>query len=474
MKVQSLVSNGEDLMSVEVELKLAPGLPTITFLGLPDQHMKESALRIKSAIRNQGFQFPKAQQIIVNLRPSYMKKNSRGIELAVAAAYLWESEQVPAPIPDQNFYVYGELNLSGDVYLPAGLSTSFPNDEAVILTGASSNTEKFNFKRLQISNLQDLASPQEIPPGEKIYDWIPPEIEFDGLFSKSQAEFLEIVCIGEHSALIAGPSGSGKTTMAKLIPNLIREPWQKHAMQIKKNYPQGTWRPIIKPHHSTPLISMVGGGGGLQMGEIVRAHGGVLLLDELLEFHPQVHEALREPFEEGCLRIVRGGRVKEFLAESLIIGTTNLCPCGDFIPGRKILNCRFGKTKCHSYSKRMSGPVVDRFQMIYFSSQGDDRKISADKIKNKIQAAQKFALQTRGMDQSNGQLTLAKVKTFLNSAPWIEKSLPKGLSERRKLAQLRVARTIADLESSISIEPHHLNKAQLFTIGPFEKIRQWE
>jgi magnesium chelatase family protein len=477
MKVQSLVSNGDDLTPVEVELKLAPGLPTITFLGLPDQHLKESALRIKSAIRNQGFEFPKAQQIIVNLRPSYLKKNSRGIELAVAAAFLWESEQIVRPVADvvgSEIFVYGELSLNGDVYVPEGLSTSFSDWDATVLTGVGLKSEKFNFSRLEIGKLSELNAPRGVPVENGCYQWLRPTIEFDGLLSKSQAEFLKIICTGEHSALLAGPSGSGKTTLAKLIPSLVAPPWPKHALQIKKNFPHANWRPFIKPHHTTPPISMVGGGSGLQMGEIVRAHGGVLLLDEMLEFHPQVHEALREPFEEGCLRIVRGGRVKEFKAESLIIGTTNLCPCGDFVPGRRILNCRYGKTKCHSYSHRLSGPVADRFQIIYFSSQSDDRLIKVQTLLEQISAARKFAEQTRGLGKPNGQLGYAELKSFLNQEPWFEKSLPRGLSERRKLSQLRVARTIADLESSLAIEAHHLNKAQEFAVWPFEKIRQWE
>ena len=156
MLVQSFIRDGQKLQPVEVELTMWPGLPGIHFLGLPDQHLKESALRIKSAIKHQGFKFPSSQQILVNLRPSYLKKNSRGLELAVAAAYLWETEQVAKPIMDSKSFIYGELSLLGEVMAPADLKTDWHNDESVVWSGAM---EGLNFKSFQIKKLQDLKNP---------------------------------------------------------------------------------------------------------------------------------------------------------------------------------------------------------------------------------------------------------------------------------------------------------------------------
>src|SRR6185312_6028947 len=161
MKIYSLIQDKNELVAVEVELTLLPGLPGIQFLGLPDQHLKESAFRIKSAIKQSGFQFPTSQQILVNLRPNHKRKTSKGLELAIAAAYLWETEQAPRPVGSSDFYVYGELTLGGEVIEPEDLRENLLKEHAVVLTGKIGSEKPAPFRRRLIQKLSELATPEE-------------------------------------------------------------------------------------------------------------------------------------------------------------------------------------------------------------------------------------------------------------------------------------------------------------------------
>ena len=369
IKVQSLIQDKATLVPVDVELTLWPGLPGIQFLGLPDQHLKESALRIKSAIKAAGFQFPVAQQILVNLRPSHLKKTSRGLELAVAAAYLWESEQLKAPLPSSDHFLYGELTLSGDVLEPEDLAKSFQDPHRVILTGSAKSESPARFRRQVARNLKDLLKPEEVSASTGLDRPERPTLALQRTYSAEQARLIEVLAVGEHSALMAGPAGSGKSTVAQCLPSFLRAPSEKQFYELKKIHAEFgqelKWRPVVKPHHSTPVIAMIGGGSVPFAGEISRAHGGVLILDELLEYPSQVQESLREPFEEGQMRVFRNGKLKIYPAQAQILATTNLCPCGTWTPSKPMeMACVYNRTRCRSYGQRLSGPLVDRFEIL--------------------------------------------------------------------------------------------------------------
>ncbi len=481
MKVQSFISEKGQLTPIEVELTLWPGLPGIQFLGLPDQHLKESALRIKSAIRHQGFEFPKARQILVNLRPSYLKKNSRGIELAVAAAFLWETKQLPRPVLDQNFFVYGELNLSGEVFEPEDLLAQTSLKGKVVLTGQGSHQGK-SFRRQMVSSLKAIRNPQELLVEEAGLQMERPLLPKNFLLSREQADILETVAVGFHSILLAGPAGSGKSTMAKALHSLLPAPepqdWDEILETQQKFGAPTAWRPLIKPHHTTPKISMIGGGSVPMAGEISRAHGGILLLDEFLEFPSSVQEALREPFEERVIRVARGGKVQVFPAGGLIVGTTNLCPCGDKVPGATPLrSCRFSRIRCHSYSQRLSGPLLDRFQLLVFLGRLEKPTIPWQGVQERIDQAVAFR-KAREQGVSGGiQRSLAEQAFEIEAS--LELFLRKLVvgqqgSERRRIATLCVARSIADLRGSASISLQDLDKAQNWTLRTFDKMSRWD
>lgn len=475
MKIQSLIRDKNSLVPVEVELTLWPGLPGIQFLGLPDQHLKESAFRIKSAIKYSGFKFPTAQQILVNLRPSHLKKTSRGLELAVAAAYLWETGQLTPPILDSDFFIYGELTLMGEVIEPEDLHQSFAQKNAVVLTGKIQSDEKANFRRQLAHSLTDINTPQD--KAAERTEVIPqrPQAFLAEKFSSVQARLLEILAVGEHSALLAGAAGSGKTTVAKALPSFLREPDLQQFQDLRKiHFEFGmdlSWRPVVKPHHSTPIMAMVGGGSLPFAGEISRAHGGVLILDEFLEFSNSVQEALREPFEEGKMRVMRNGKMREYLAEAQIIATTNLCPCGQWTPeNAKTIQCKRSGLRCRSYSQRLSGPLIDRFELIEFNTEIGELEHRGIDILATIEKAQKFSLQQFGNWKANARRPFNEIFATLGPQVWKLASSEEMTSQRRKVATLRVARTLADLEQSPLIEIRHIKKALVYTRRHFEQL----
>ncbi|PWU19974.1 MAG: competence protein ComM [Bdellovibrio sp.] len=470
MRVFSFIEECGELIPVEVEVALWPGLPVIHFLGLADHHLKESALRIKSAIKASGYQFPVAQQIMVNLRPTHLKKSSRGIELAVAAAYLWESGQVAAPLIDQSFFVYGELTLFGDVAIPDDIRR-IQGDHLTVLTGPSQGGS-FPFSRWTVKNLRALGQPELISAEPRPHAIQRPSLQL--LFHQVEAELLAILATGGHHVLLAGPQGSGKSTLARALLALLPEPSQKEMDLIHKLNPEETWRPLIDPHHSTPRMSMLGGGSSPLPGEIARAHRGLLLLDEFLEFDPHVLESLREPFEQGQLRIARLKEVKTYPAQSQIVGTTNLCPCGIYVPGEpRTERCRYSLKKCRSYAERLSGPLLDRFHVVHFTAKAAERNITADEILARVENGHAFR-RARGQTQLNRSLTEKDILPLLDSGARALGASAQRLSQRRQLATLRVARSLADLERASHVNLRHLDRAAQWTITPFDQLSRWD
>lgn len=470
IKVKSFIRENNQLQPVEIELTLWPGIPGIQFLGLPDQHLKESCLRIKSAIRAAGFAWPLAQQVLVNLRPSHLKKTSRGLELAVAAAFLWETEQVPRPIGGKDFFVYGELSLSGDVTEPDDLGLLESEEKIIVLTGVDFLQQRQAFRRQRIDNLQSLTCPQEIPAEAKILAFERPEKFSSYLFTEAQAELLEILGAGQHSCLLAGAAGSGKSTIAQALPEVLPEPNDEFEsiQKIQKKFGQDIrWYPIVKPHHTTSLMAMVGGGNLPYAGEISRAHGGVLILDELLEYNQKVQEALREPFEEGRMRVYRNGQLREYPAKAQILSTTNLCPCGKWTPeNQKTNHCNWKKQKCESYRQRLSGPLLDRFEILFYFNKMGQPKISREIIINNIHQAKKFA------EENQLSHSFEEIEKGFSSALKEVLRLENFSSQRRKIAVVKVSRTIANLDSSKEIKISHWRRSLDLCRDSFEKLHE--
>ncbi len=461
------------MIPVEVELSLIPGLPQVQFTGLPDVAIKESIMRIKSAIRAQGFEWPKTRQVIINLRPSHLKKSSQGLELAMACALLWKTGQLKLPADMSSpFYVYGELSLDGTVSVPEDWESLPPQKEG-ILTGQTNKTN-YLCPLFQVSNLRELESPTFVsarPLNEILKKPSLPHI----YFSERAAHILAVTAAGEHPLLLAGEAGSGKSTLSEHLPYLLPPPslsefqiarsvWSRMKQEL-------TWRPFVNPHHSTTPLSMIGGGYPLFFGEITKAHGGVLFMDEYLEFHPRVQEALREPVEKGQICISRRGQSESFPARFLLVAATNLCPCGDLVPG-KAAQCSYSLRRCFSHLERLNGPMLDRFDILAFSTQWKKGKLSIllEDIYKKVVKAYEFR-QKRKQDKVNACLSLQELESSLSSFLRKTQYISGVSSKRRKKAVLKVARTLADLDEEREIKAQHIEQAKELSLIPFMQMK---
>ena len=464
MRFFSFVKDGFSFIPVEIQVSLLPGLPDVTFTGLVDMAIKESATRLKSAFRKVGFQWPLKQQLIINLSPAYIRKSSPGMDLALASAILWKTGQVDfSSYKDSSLYFYGEVDLNGKIITPKDWK-SLPVQEETLILGA---LKEQNYKQelFSVENLKELFVGKKIP----VEDWReqlrPPPLP-DMFFAKEAAELLKITAVGEHPLLLCGAAGSGKTTLAENLYYLLSAPIKKFFEELSYTFNTSQkWRPFINPHHTTTPLSMIGGGVPLFPGEISKAHGGILFLDEYLEFHPKVQEALREPLEKGEIRLVRQGKCIVFPARFLLIATSNLCPCGDYEPNKPV-QCSYSLRKCQAYLDRLSGPMLDRFDLLAFSKDWKEgSKVSLKNLHTEVQKACAFCYEKRRQKKPNSLLELKELEKMIPKD--ISHILPQSSSHRRRRALLRVARTLSDLKQEWKISSSSIEKALLFTIKNF-------
>lgn len=532
MRVHSYIYVEGSLQPVEVEVLTQKGLPQLQFIGLPDQVIKESAVRIKSAIKSCGFEWPQAKQIIVNLKPSHLKKSSRGLEFAVAAAIIWETGQLN--IDEKllaNLHLYGELDLEGNIYLPEDLKVFSPqtsSNQEILFTGKINQKTSFwsQFPFYQLTTLKDLASPTLQNRTEKPWIVVRPTELNHILLTDEQKEFIQLCVLGEHHSLLAGPAGSGKSLAADIIHSLRKFPTLNEEINLfaksniktnshsnSRNYDNNLspnnianynynynsdislksnsssnsssndnnnnnkesesqqielWRPLVKPHHSITVQGLVGGGLQLHEGELSRADGGTLIFDELLEFKPQVVEALREPLETCQLRLARSSGVVTFNSHFLWIATTNLCPCGDFTPGKPV-ECRYSLLKCRSYGQKLSGPLIDRFDIICYTHKWKGQR------KHTVQSILEELKQLPFYQNKESKLEIEK-KVEAQNLPFVTRKILDSWmgSMRRKKATLRVAYTFAKLNKRELINEQDVEKAMDYTVRPFLSMQRWD
>ncbi len=470
MKLKSLILNNNRLEIAEVEIEFIPGIPQIHFLGLPDRLIKESFYRIKSALKNAGYKFPLTSQMIVNIKPNHLRKSSRGVELAVALGILLKTEQISEAMIDKNWIIYGELGLDGCVFQPSDLENELSRFQSeVFLTG--SQDSKKNLRKAQIyriEKIQNFEIQKQINSAqENTYER--PQIGLQKKFSTEEAEFIFLSAVSGFHSLLAGDSGAGKSTLAKAFISFTKEPQEHEKIRFQNN-----WRPAINPHHSISGAAFLGGGAGLYEGEIERVQGGVLLMDEFLEFQSEIIESLRGPMTGETLRLSRSSQFREIQADFQVIATTNLCPCGQWTPEKKNFSCRFSRSKCTKYLERLSGPILDRFALLFFVQKINKREVEASKIFERIQ-------QTSPMIQTD---QIRPTITFKDLDEMIEQFYSKLSSRRRKyldqIAKIYAfertlhadgAQALRD-NSEITLTFQDYNKAERWVIRPFEQLEK--
>jgi len=500
--VNSTALSGLEGHLVRVEVDVTNGLPNFDLVGLPDISVKEARERVRSAVRNAGFEFP-VKRITVNLAPADIKKEGSMYDLAMAVGILAATGQLD-PVACGRYAFVGELSLNGGVRGVAGV---LPNVLAACENGLFSvvvprdNADEAALARgvevFPVSSLNHLAGflrgETDIPAHRVDPDtiWQPAAATAADLSAirgqHTARRALEVAAAGGHNLFMVGAPGSGKTMLARCLSGILPEMSFEESLEATKIYslagllrpglPVVAARPFRAPHHSASSASLVGGGKFPRPGEISLAHNGILFLDEMPEFSKDCLEALRQPLEDGTVTISRASASITYPAGITLVGACNPCPCGYFGDSLRQCNCTPGQIK--KYLGKISGPLLDRIDIsinvprLSYEELNDPAPAeSSAAVRARVEKARRLQQDRLGSPgiRCNAHLTGTQARDYCNLSPGAAALIRSSfkqfkLSARSHDKLLKVARTIADLAGSEAVEAEHLAEALQYRIS---------
>jgi len=497
-KVHSHAVLGIDACEVEVEADISGGPHFFAIVGLPDAAVKESKERVKSALVNSGFFLSGERRIIVNLAPADLRKEGAALDLPIAAALL-AAQGVVDVGRLADFAIVGELSLDGRVKaVPGALCVADGARRAGrrgLLLPADNAAEAAVVAGIDILAVETLADAIAFLNGR--LDIAPCRIDLPAVFHQAAhyvedfadvkgqqhaKRALEIAAAGGHNVLMIGSPGSGKTMLARRLPTILPDLTIHESIETTKIHSVAglvrarqalvATRPFRSPHHTVSNVALTGGGSIPRPGEVSLAHYGVLFLDEMPEFQRAALEALRQPLEDGVITVSRASMSATFPARFLLVGAMNPCPCGYM--GDPVRACSCTPTAIQRYRSRLSGPLLDRIDIhvsvppvhIQELSRGRPGEPSQT-IRDRVNAARQTQID-RFRDANglfcNAHMGAREIKRHARLSDGVRNALEDamarlGLSARAFNRIIKVARTIADLAASESIEQPHIAEA---------------